>query len=60
MGTNMLGDLSDVSEGIEGACTGSPDFSVSPLSDDLCLTATSPDYLQTMLHRLKAYDRRKR
>eukprot|EP00983_Pelagomonas_calceolata_P032412 1016795-Pelagomonas_calceolata.AAC.2 len=56
-----LNDISDVSEGSEGDCTGTPNLLVSHLlyADDLRLTANSPSNLQTMLHRLKAYARRK-
>eukprot|EP00983_Pelagomonas_calceolata_P051471 1142427-Pelagomonas_calceolata.AAC.1 len=56
-----LNDINEVSEGIEGACTGTPNFHVSNLlyADDLCLTSNSPNNLQAMLNRLKAYACRK-
>eukprot|EP00983_Pelagomonas_calceolata_P102631 1158830-Pelagomonas_calceolata.AAC.1 len=56
-----LNDINDISEGIEGACTGTPNFRVSSLlyADDLCLTSNSPNNIQAMLNRLKAYARRK-
>eukprot|EP00983_Pelagomonas_calceolata_P057695 1145180-Pelagomonas_calceolata.AAC.1 len=56
-----LNDINDISEGIEGACTGTPNFHVpNPLyADDLCLTSNPPNNLQAMLHRLQAYARRK-
>eukprot|EP00983_Pelagomonas_calceolata_P073695 1152235-Pelagomonas_calceolata.AAC.2 len=56
-----LNDINAISEGIEGACTGTPKFHVSNLlyADDLCLTYNSPNNLQAMLSRLRAYARRK-
>eukprot|EP00983_Pelagomonas_calceolata_P007974 260166-Pelagomonas_calceolata.AAC.2 len=56
-----LSDISDISEGIEGACTGTPNFHVPNLlyADDLCLTSNSRSNLQAMLHCLKTYARRK-
>eukprot|EP00983_Pelagomonas_calceolata_P047515 1140686-Pelagomonas_calceolata.AAC.4 len=52
-----LNDINEVSEGIEGACTGTPSFHVSDLlyADDLWSTSNSPNNLQAMLNRLKAY-----
>eukprot|EP00967_Tisochrysis_lutea_P091037 scaffold130484_cov19-Tisochrysis_lutea.AAC.2 len=57
-----LNDINGISEGIEGACTSTPNFHVSNLlqAGDLCLTSwESLNNLQTMLHCLKAYTRRK-
>eukprot|EP00983_Pelagomonas_calceolata_P001742 57960-Pelagomonas_calceolata.AAC.1 len=56
-----LNDINEVSEGIEGACTGTPNFHVSNLlyADDLCLTSNLLNVLQAMLNHLKAYARRK-
>eukprot|EP00983_Pelagomonas_calceolata_P067576 1149523-Pelagomonas_calceolata.AAC.1 len=56
-----LNEVNEISEGIEGACTGAPNFHVSNLlyADDLCLTSNSPNNLQARLNRLKACARRK-
>eukprot|EP00983_Pelagomonas_calceolata_P007387 240722-Pelagomonas_calceolata.AAC.1 len=56
-----LNHSNEVSEGIEGACTGTLNFHVSNLlyADDLCLTSNWPNNLQAMLNRLKTYARQK-
>eukprot|EP00983_Pelagomonas_calceolata_P038732 1136898-Pelagomonas_calceolata.AAC.1 len=52
--STYLNDISDTSEGSEGACTGTPNFHVLNLlyADDLCLTSNSPSTPQAVLHLL--------
>eukprot|EP00983_Pelagomonas_calceolata_P029415 921618-Pelagomonas_calceolata.AAC.1 len=44
-----LSDINKFSEGIEGACTGIPNFHVSNLlyADDLCLTSARSSLVQS-------------
>ena len=56
-----LNDIHDVVADIDGACTGTHNFTVTHLlyADDLCLTSNSAANLQSMLNRLRAYSCRK-
>jgi len=56
-----LNDVDNVVEGVQGALTGIPNFTVPELlfADDLSLLSNAHDQLQTMLNKLRSYANRK-
>ena len=56
-----LNDVDSLAEGVQDAITGIPNFTVTHLlfADDLSLTITDHNELQTMLNRLRVYAQKK-
>ncbi len=56
-----LNNIGSVVDGVKGALTGTPKFLATHMlfADDLSLTSNLPNYMQTMLNKLRAYAQRK-
>ena len=56
-----LNDVDSLAEGVQGAITGIPNFTVTHLlfADDLSLTSTDHNELQTMLNKLTVHAQKK-
>ena len=56
-----LNDVDSLAEGVQGAITGIPNFTVIHMlfADDLSVTSTDHNELQTMLNKLRVYAHKK-
>jgi hypothetical protein len=58
---NLPDDVDSLAEGVQGAITGIPNFTVIHMlfADDLSVTSTDHNELQTMLNKLRVYAHKK-